>query len=408
MSNSTRWLLPDGVDELLPSQARSLEKVRREILDQFDLHGFEMIQPPLIEFTDSLLIGLGEDVARQSMFLTDQVSGRPMAIRADVSSQAARIDAHRMPSDGVNRLCYVEPIVFAQPKQQGSSRCPLMAGAEVFGCDRIETDIDVILLMLNTLRLAEQSIAQNSDHAAVEPLSLTLDVGHVGIRRLLLSLLEEQRVSGEVSDQLFDALQRKSLPDLESLLLEIDLPENVKVFIKRLPSLSGDASLLDQVHDDLRLLGDEALSIVAQLKTVANVIQACLPEVRIYCDFSESRGYSYHTGLVFAVYCDRAGEALANGGRYDGVGKVFGRDRAATGFNTDLKVLNRILGGESLASNGEAAIAAPHIENQSLWEAVSRLRKEGRRVVSVAESELLIYSQRLELVDGEWSVVSKR
>ena len=408
MNISTRWLLPDGVDELLPSQARSLENVRREILDLFDLHGFSMIQPPLVEFTDSLLIGLGEDIANQSIRLTDQVSGKPMAIRADVSSQAARIDAHSMQFEGVNRLCYVEPIVFAKPKTTGASRCPLMAGAEVFGCESLQTDIDIILLMLNTLRLAEKSIARNGGQGLNEPLDLTLDLGHIGISRLLFALLEKSGIERWRAEQLFDALQRKSIPDLEHLLVGIDLSEELKALVRRLPELSGGLDLLDEVHNDLQLLGDEAVEIIAQLKQVATIVQTCLPDIRIYCDFAESRGYSYHTGLVFAVYCDQAGHALAYGGRYDGVGKVFGRDRSATGFNTDLKALNLILGASSSGDENTDIVAAPHIQDQILWEAVSQLRSEGKRIVSVSEKEFSSYSHRLELVDGEWRVVSKR
>lgn len=405
MNNSTRWMLPDGVDELLPSQARSLERVRREILDLFASHGFEKIQPPLIEFTDSLLIGLGEDVAKQSVHLTDRVSGKPMAIRADVSSQAARIDAHSMQVDGVNRLCYVEPVVFSEPKMAGSSRSPLMAGAELFGCEDSSADIDVILLMLSTLQVAERSISQRGqgNGSISDNLDLTLDLGHVGVGKLVIELLEKNAVGAKDIQQIFDALQRKSIPDLTLLLERSSLPQEMIDLLLRLPKLSGGIEVLDSVSKELVLLGGSMDQIVAKIKYVARIVSCCFPAVNIYCDLSESRGYSYHTGLVFAVYSDRAGEALANGGRYDGVGKVFGRDREATGFNTDLKVLNRVFGPAEANSNFPK-VAAPPIEDRELWEAVRKLRAAGTCVVSVAQDELKNYSEVLRLVDGEWQV----
>ena len=405
MNNSTRWMLPDGVDELLPSQARSLETVRRKILDLFASHGFEKIQPPLIEFTDSLLIGLGEDVAKQSVHLTDQVSGKPMAIRADVSSQAARIDAHSMRVEGVNRLCYVEPVVFSEPKMAGSSRSPLMAGAEVFGCGDSSADIDVILLMLSTLKVAEHSISQRAQNngSQSDNLELTLDLGHVGVGRLVIELLEKNAVDAKDILEIFDALQRKSIPDLTLLLEQTSLRQEIIDLLLRLPKLSGGIEVLDNVSKELVLLGDSIGQIVAKIKHVAATVSSCFPDVNIYCDLSESRGYSYHTGLVFAVYCDGAGEALANGGRYDGVGKVFGRDREATGFNTDLKVLNRVFGPVVVKSN-LPRVAAPPIEDKELWEAMKKLRAAGTCVVSVAKGELKRYSQVLRLVDGKWQV----
>jgi len=399
-------MLPDGVDELLPLQARSLEKTRRNILDLFDSHGFELIQPPLIEFTDSLLIGLGQDVANQSIQLTDKVSGKPMAIRADVSSQAARIDAHSMQVDGVNRLCYLEPVVFSEPKTAGSSRSPLMAGAEIFGCESARADIDIILLMLSALRVAEETMSQSDKMSEDNSLSLTLDLGHVGVGRLVIALLEKNNVDPLVIDRVFDALQRKSIPDLHVLLEASDLPKPVVDLLLLLPSLSGGVEILDTVSDKLSMLGDSIQQIVSKLKSVASVVQSCFPDVNIYCDLSESRGYSYHTGLVFAVYCDRAGDALAYGGRYDGVGKVFGRDRAATGFNTDLKVLNRLFSMQAAISS-ESIVAAPPVESKPLWDEICRLRASGVRIVSVAEDELSNYSQRLNLVDGEWRIENK-
>lgn len=412
MDKSLRWLLPDGVDELLPSQARKLELARRSVLDLFNSAGFDMIQPPLIEFTDSLLIGLGNDVAAQSMQLTDQLSGRAMALRADVSSQAARIDAHSMKASGTNRLCYVEPVVHAQPASIGASRCPLMAGAEIFGGLAIESDIEIILLMLSTLQNVQTSFRGNTD---VEPLALTLDVGHVGISKIIDERLEQSGLSAADMAQITDALQRKSRPDLELLIDGLKDPDLASLLLE-LPALCGGPEVLAQADKLLGGLDPAIADAIASISRVIDVVVRCFPEVSIYCDVAEHRGYAYHTGLVFAVYSAESADPLANGGRYDGVGAVFGSNRPATGFNTDLKALRRLLDpgwDQSVEQHPEninrhiavdAGELCPVESLTALWTRVTALRSQGEVVKFVAPGETGRYSRRLVFESGDWKV----
>ena len=407
-------MLPDGVDELLPAQAWSLESARREALDVFVSSGFNLIHPPLIEFEESLLIGLGDDVASQSMRLTDQLSGRLMALRADVSSQAARIDAHVMQGDGINRLCYVEPVVHARPKSQWSSRCPLMAGAEIFGSNSLAADIEVILLMLTTVKRLEATLCPEKSEGFSR---LTLDLGHVAIVKSVFDVLKAGGCDEDTVNEIRSALQRKSIPDLAQLVnLRIGDLAHQKLVLA-LPELCGDIDLLDTAADALQPVMDVIAPVASDLKRIVAVVKQCFPEVEIYCDLAEGRGYEYHTGVVFALYSDLAGFALANGGRYDGVGEVFGRRRYATGFNTDLKVLRRLFeSSQSLSAQGNQssviATSMRHVESTdspeqlaSFWQRVSELRHKEQVVVLVDDSSLQDYSRILDLQDGQWKIL---
>lgn len=425
MNESKRWLLPDGVDELLPAQAERLEVARRAVLDLFTSSAFQPIQPPLIEFTDSLLIGLGDDVAAQSMRLTDPLSGRPMALRADVSSQAARIDGHSMHAEGVNRLCYIEPVVHVSPRSQWASRCPLMAGAEIFGGENIEYDIEVILLMVSVLREAEAAILGSGES---EQLKLTLDLGHVGISRAIFKKLRQENCPEQAIDAIQDCLQRKSKPDLEELLRGLELAPAMVELLAELPDLCGGTDVLQRakvLNSEYDLLIDDAIDA---LESVVLTVARCFPDIDFYCDISEARGYDYHTGLVFAVYCGEFGTALANGGRYDGVGRAFGRDRPATGFNTDLKALRRLfesvrpssqipnVGAKGHSQTGPIAVPIAYLSSQTtkalmtqdlegLWIEINRLRQNREVVTFVETSEIKKYPRCLQSIDGSWRVV---
>lgn len=407
-------MLPDGVDELLPGQAWSLESARREALDVFVSSGFNLIHPPLIEFEESLLIGLGNDVASQSMRLTDQISGRLMALRADVSSQAARIDAHVMHGEGINRLCYVEPVVHARPSSQWSSRCPLMAGAELFGSDSLAADIEIILLMLATVKRLESTLCPEKSEGFSR---LTLDLGHVAIVRAVFALLKAEGCDEDAVDEIRSALQRKSMPDLAQLAkLRLQNVAHQKLVLA-LPALCGDIDALDTAADALQPVMEVIAPVVSDLKRIVEVVKQCFPDVKVYCDLAEGRGYEYHTGVVFALYSEHAGFALANGGRYDGVGEVFGRRRYATGFNTDLKVLRRLFeSSQSLGTqdNQSTVIATSihHVESTEsaeqlaeFWQRVSELRSKSQVVVLVDDRSLQDYKRTLDLKDGQWKIL---
>lgn len=408
MTIQDKWLLPEGVDELLPERAAVAESMRRSILDLFKSWGYQLVMPPLIEFTDSLLIGLGEDIAMQSFRLTDQVSGKPMAVRADITSQVARIDVHSMQAKGVNRLCYAGSVLHALPKALAASRCPILAGAELYGDADIVADIEIVSLMLETLQTVEReySVAQKNGSKAMQ--RLTLDLGHVAIYQAIVAALKAKApsISRDALADLFDAVQRKSVPDL-ALLVPAHIKDKALADIfYALPTLCGNIEVLKTARAIFAPLGKVVTAALDQMYTIADTITQRFPEVALYLDLGELRGYEYHTGLVFAAYADGFGSALANGGRYDEVGKVFGRARAATGFNTDVKALINYLlpDGNSLESQQTAVIAAPHHNDVELWNAIAELRKQAEVVVSVSDAGFAQYKRRLVKSQNGWVV----
>jgi ATP phosphoribosyltransferase regulatory subunit len=357
-----RWLLPDGIEEVLPEAAASCEQLRRKLLDLYASWGYQLVIPPLVEFTESLLIGLGRDIDLLTFRVTDQNSGRTMGIRADITPQVARIDAHSLAQEGISRLCYAGSVLHTQQTSLLGSRSPIKLGAELYGDSSLQADLEVISLMLETL-------------VSVGLPKIVLDLGHVGIYR---SLLEDSGLDEVQEAAVFDALQRKSLPDLALALGELEDDERRQQFLA-LASMHGDQSVLQNIS--------YAEESVSQLREVSAAIAQRYPEVEIYFDLGEVRGYHYHTGLVFAAYVPWYGQALANGGRYDDVGEVFGRARPATGFNTDLKALLDLV-VVSGASQAVRAISSPSQGDASLWEKVAELRAAGECVVSSLSGEI--------------------
>jgi len=378
MTTVDRWLLPDGIEEVLPVPAAKVEQLRRSLLDLYQSWGYQLVIPPLVEFTESLLIGLGADIDLLTFRITDQLSGRTMGIRADITPQVARIDAHSLAADGISRFCYAGSVLHTRPTTLLASRTPIKLGAELYGDDSLQADIEIISLMLETLRAAGID-------------GVTLDLGHVGIYR---SVLAEAGLDAEQEQAVFDALQRKSLPDLE-VALEGVAPEQRQLIIG-LANLHGDASVLDTPGYAAEPLGE--------LRQVAAAVAERYPGVDIYFDLAELDGYHYHTGLVFAVYVEGYGQAVANGGRYDDVGAVFGRSRPATGFSTDLKALLELL-SDSLGDAGPGAISAPAATDPALREVMSELRSRGEVVITSLSGEIDPRCNR-QLVerDGKWIV----
>lgn len=377
MTTVDRWLLPDGIEEVLPAEAAKVETLRRALLDMYQSWGYQFVIPPLVEFTESLLIGLGTDIDLLTFRVMDQLSGRNMGIRADITPQVARIDAHSLAQEGISRLCYAGSVLHTRPASQLASRSPIMLGAELYGDSSLHADIEVISLMLETLKLAGVT-------------GITLDLGHVGIYRRLLAT---SGLEADAAEAVFDALQRKSLPDLK-LAVEAVSDSSCRQRILDLVGLHGDATVLEHA--------DWAEAEVAELKQVALSVAAHYPGVDLYYDLSELRGYHYHTGLVFAVYVSGHGQALANGGRYDDVGGVFGRARPATGFSTDLKALLQVLPAPAVQAT---AIAAPDAADPALWQRVAQLRVEGEVVITSLSGEIDPRCDRhLVCTDGNWEV----
>ncbi len=386
MSGTDRWQLPDGVEEVLPAQALVAERLRRELLDLFHGWGYQLVIPPLVEFTESLLVGLGADLDLLTFKMIDQQSGRTLGVRADITPQVARIDAHSLGESGISRLCYAGSTLHTRPKTPTSSRSPIQLGAELYGDDSPTADLEVIRLMLAALEQVGLS-------------EITLDLGHVGVYR---AVLRAARLDEALEAVVFDALQRKSVPDLQLALAGVD--GATRELIVALVDLHGDDSVLERARAVFASRAPEALVAIEQLQQLAADIRRQRPELSIYFDLAELRGYHYHTGVVFAAYVPGHGQALANGGRYNDVGKAYGRSRPATGFATDLKALMALLPA-AVAERG--AIAMPDCDDPALLAEVEALRAAGEVVICSLSADLDPRCDRqLVARDGDWLVQS--
>jgi ATP phosphoribosyltransferase regulatory subunit len=389
MTTVDRWQLPDGVEEILPAQAELVERLRRQLLDLYRSWGYQLVIPPLMEFTESLLIGLGQDLDLLTFKLTDQLSGRTMGVRADITPQVARIDAHSLAEQGVTRLCYAGSTLHTRPKSLMASRSPIQLGAELYGDNSLAADVEIVRLMLATLEAAGLS-------------DITLDLGHVGVYEAVLATAN---LSVDQEKTVFDALQRKSVPDLHLAL--VDVEPGAADLIIALVRLHGYDAVLASARELLAEKAPAALAAVDALQEVATAIRRQRPDLDIYFDLAELRGYHYHTGIVFAAYVPGHGQALANGGRYNDVGAVFGRARPATGFATDLKALMTLLPAASVA---RGAISAPDdsAAQPGLQEKVNELRAQGEIVINTLGAAADPRCDRELVLDaGHWQVQAK-
>ncbi|MEH6634868.1 MAG: ATP phosphoribosyltransferase regulatory subunit [Halioglobus sp.] len=384
MTTVDRWQLPDGVEEVLPAQAESVERLRRQLLDLYRSWGYQLVIPPLMEFTESLLIGLGQDLDLLTFKLTDQISGRTMGVRADITPQVARIDAHSLAEECITRLCYAGSTLHTRPKSLMATRSPIQLGAELYGDNSLAADVEIVRLMLTTLETAGLA-------------NITLDLGHVGIYEAVLAAAN---LSADQEVTVFDALQRKSIPDLQIALADVE-PEATELIIA-LVGLHGDEAVLADARELFADQAPDALAAVDELQEVAVDIRRQRPELDIYFDLAELRGYHYHTGIVFAAYVPGHGQALANGGRYNDVGAVFGRARPATGFASDLKALMTLL---PATPPNAGAISMPDADDPALEAQVNALRLAGEVVINCLSSDPDPRCDR-QLVeqDGEWQV----
>ena len=384
-----RWLLPEGVEELLPEQAARVELLRRRLLDLFSGWGYEQVIPPLIEYLESLLTGVGHDLDLQTFKLTDQLSGRLLGVRPDMTPQVARIDAHRLRRETTTRLCYLGPVLRTLPDGPGGTRIPLQLGAELYGHAGIDSDIEVTRLMLEAL--AEAGIERSH-----------LVVGHAGVAG---ALFEAANLEEEDRALLLDILQRKALPDLEAQLQGWGLEETLAGRIRGLIALTGGRTQLGWAREHLGQY-ENVSRILAGLDRLADALQRHCPAVVVDFDFAELRGYHYHTGILFSAYVEGQARPIATGGRYDGIGRVFGRDRPATGFTIDLKYLSAL---SPLQPPDAEAVYAPPGDEPELEQAVARLRREGRRVIRGLEGEAgdpaaLGCTRQLVKIEGRWQL----
>lgn len=384
MTSSHNWLLPEYVEDLLPEEARRVEALRRRLLDLFHGHGYELVMPPMIEYLESLLTGTGHDLDLRTFKLVDQLSGRMVGLRADITPQVARIDAHLLNREGVTRLCYCGTVLHALPAELGRTREPLQIGAELYGHAGVESDVEIQRLMLDAL--ATTGIAD-----------VHLDLGHVGLFR---ALVVRAGADDTMESDLFQALQRKDVPALQGLAK--GLPREARDALLALPALYGEISVIETARTRLPAW-PEVTRCLDQLQTIAAQLGTRVGTLLI--DLAELRGYHYHSGVVFAAYAAGSANALALGGRYDEVGKAFGRARPATGFSMDLRALAAL--GRPEAVRG--AILAPWSEDQALAAEVDRLRSVGEVVIAdlpghEASRTELRCDRVLERRDGRWQV----
>lgn len=363
MSGIDHWLLPEGIAEMLPEQAWRLETLRRRLLDTYRGWGYALIIPPMIEFLDSLLTGTGHDLDLQTFKLTDQLTGRLLGIRADMTPQAARIDAHALKREEPVRLCYLGTVLHTRPDGFAGSRSPLQVGCELFGHAGMESDLEILGLMLETLTVT--GIQQ-----------VHLDLGHVGIFR---ALAEGAGLTPEQEADLFGVLQRKALPEIESLLDSFGTPMPWRERLVRLASLHGDAGVLDLARSVLAGAGDAVAAALDNLVAIAGQVQQRWPQLPLHFDLAELRGYGYQTGAVFAAFVPGCGQEVARGGRYDKIGEVFGRARPATGFSADLRTLMALSNVEPNTNGG--GVYAPAANVAALVDAIRDLRAAGERVI---------------------------
>ncbi|GEK47955.1 ATP phosphoribosyltransferase regulatory subunit [Halomonas pacifica] len=361
MTIADRWLLPDGMDEVLPPQAARMEELRRALLDLYHRWGYDQVMPPPVEFLDSLLTGTGTDLELQTFKLTDQLTGRMMGVSADVTPQVARMDAHSLHRQGPVRLCYCTNVLRATADQHQGGRSPVQVGLELFGHAGLEADLEVLRLALGSLSAAGAD-------------EMHLALGHIGIYR---SLVQAADLEPARERALFEALELKSPGEVAARVAEsVEDPALAEMFLA-LVHLHGGPEVLEQAREAFAEAPAPVGAALDQLRELCAGVAADYPQVTLYFDLAELRGYQYHTGMMFAAYVPGYGQALAKGGRYDDTGRVFGRARPATGFSMDLKLLASLAVDEPPCDG----IWAPAEEDAVLAEVVARLRQDGERVI---------------------------
>ncbi|WP_440997372.1 ATP phosphoribosyltransferase regulatory subunit [Arhodomonas sp. SL1] len=360
-----RWLLPDAVEELLPPRAMALERLRQRVLETCTVWGYELVMPPTIEYLDSLLTGAAHDLDLQTFKITDQLSGRMMGVRADITPQAARIDAHQLRRDAPVRLCYTGTVLRTRPEGLTGSRNPLQVGAELYGHAGVESDIEVIALMAETLRSAGVG-------------TIHVDLGHVGIFR---GLARQAGLGVDAETELWDALQRKAAADIAALIREHGVSEPVAGMLSALPELTGGVEVLDHANERLAAGDEEVHEALRRLWSIAGALERWLPDVALHFDLGELRGYRYHTGVVFAAFVPGWSQEIARGGRYDEIGAVFGRPRPATGFSADLKAVLALADDTGSTGMTAPAVGAPWVDSAALFRRIAELRGRGERVL---------------------------
>ena len=380
-----KWLLPEYIEDLLPGEAARVERLRRRILDLFFVHGYELVVPPMLEYLESLLTGTGHDLDLKTFKLVDQLSGRLLGLRADITPQVARIDAHLLDRKGVTRLCYAGTVLHTQPSGLLRTREPMQIGAEIYGHAGLESDIEIQTLMLRAL----QATGLNGVH---------LDIGHVSVFRALIT---RAGATAQQEADLFQVLQSKDVPALRELSSGFDAATRAALLL--LPELYGGPEVLATARARL----PDYPELTFCLDALGRIGRALSADVKELCfDLAELRGYHYHSGVVFAAYAGNRPEAIVRGGRYDEVGRAFGRARPATGFTMDLRELAQMANEEA----GALRVLAPYRPDDATLQAeIARLRAGGTIVVQdlpghEANRAELDCTQQLVERNGAWKL----
>ena len=388
-----RWLLPEGISDLLPDAAQDLEGLRRALLDTYRRHGFELVLPPLVEYLDSLLIGSGGDLDLKTFKLVDQLSGQSLGVRADITPQVSRIDAHLLQQRDINRLCYAASVLRTRPSGQEGSREPIQIGAEVYGHAGIEADIEVIDLLLQSLALAELG-------------PVRLDINHLGLASLLLAELE-----GVDEEAVLQLLQARDLPSLRELLAPWS-QQPAAAALLALPECFGPAESAMARARTVLAPWPQATSHLDALDAVLGSLRLArhAGQVSLAIDLADVQGFRYHTGLGFAAYVEGHARAVGRGGRYDGIGTAFGRGRPATGFSLDLRELVELRRDRHTPP---AIIVAPWSDDPALLAFIDTLRAQGETVLQLLPGQ---DAQRLAgvsadrtigFIHGQWRLAGK-
>lgn len=393
--SSDRWQLPAGIREVLPAEAAHMERLRRTIIDLFNVWGYELVVTPMIEYLESLLTGTGPDLDLRTFKLIDQLTGRSMGIRADMTPQVARIDAHHLKREGAVRLCYLGTVLHTVPDGYSTSRTPIQVGAELYGHSGPESDCEILCLMLETL----EAVGIDDVH---------IGLGHMGIFR---GLAVHAGLSEDDEATLFDALQRKARTEVEELLFGLGVNADLCRQICGLVELNGSHDVIPRARTLLAGADSEVLDALDRLDSIQKSLHGLRPELKLHFDLSELRGYRYERGVVFAAYVPGHGDEVARGGRYDGIGEVFGRARPAIGFSTDLQTL------ASAASVNSGVllerILAPAHDDTGLRQEIAKLRSAGRVVVQAfpgetGDSSAQSCSHELVLDGTQWIIKERQ
>ena len=381
MSDTTRWLLPNGIDELLPEQARRVEHCRRRLLDICAGWGYEYVVPPLVEFSDSLLVGLGADLDELTCKFADRETGKTLAVRADITPQVARIDAHSLGRANVTRLSYAGSTLKSVANSIPADRSPVQMGAEIFGSADIAADVEVVDLLLSL-------VTQNSLS------DVTFDIGHVAFCDLVLNATG---LDSEQRETVLSLLARKATSELDRFLMKLS-DQSERDQVQLLASMHGGRDVIARAREGFA----DVPGVGALMDDLEAVLASCdrNGNVNVYIDLTEAHGYRYHSGVVFALYARELGAPIAKGGRYDGVGEAFGRSRPATGFAIDLKAWSMLAETPEVANT---FVSSPAIDCRELLTAESELRSAGTVVIkALGDSIDPRCTQQLVQIEDKW------